>query len=75
MSGRPTCLDLLNDWPPTSLAFRSYALARVAERYRVTHQAAMNALRRLERLGLLTAETAHGRVTFRADDVVHLLEQ
>jgi hypothetical protein len=29
----------------------------------------------LERLGLLTAETAHGRVTFRADDVVHLLEQ
>jgi Fic family protein len=48
---------------------------QVADRYGVTHQAAMNALRRLEHLGLLTAETAHGRVTFRADDVVHLLEQ
>jgi Fic family protein len=49
--------------------------SQVAERYSVTHQAAMNALRRLEHLGLLTAETAHGRVTFRADDVVQLLEQ
>jgi Fic family protein len=48
---------------------------QVADRYGVTHQAAMNALRRLERLGLVTAETAHGRVTFRAHDVVHLLEQ
>jgi Fic family protein len=48
---------------------------QVADRYGVTHQAAMNALRRLENLGLLTAETAHGRVTFRADDVVRLLEQ
>jgi Fic family protein len=48
---------------------------QVADRYGVTHQAAMNALRRLEHLGLITAETTHGRVTFKADDVVHLLEQ
>ena len=48
---------------------------RVADRYGVTHQAAMNALRRLEGLGLLTAHTARGRVTFRADDVVQLLGQ
>lgn len=47
----------------------------VADRYGVTHQAAMNALRRLEHLGVITAETTHGRVTFKADDVVQLLEQ
>lgn len=49
--------------------------SQVADRYGVTHQAAMNALRRLEHLGLLTAEATHRRVTFRADDVVQLLEQ
>jgi hypothetical protein len=49
--------------------------SQVANHYGVTHQAAMNALRRLEHLGLLTAETAHGRVTFKTDDVVQLLEQ
>jgi Fic family protein len=48
---------------------------QVASRYGVTHQAAMNALRRLEHLGLITAETTHGHVTFKADDVVQLLEQ
>lgn len=48
---------------------------QVAPRYGVTHQAAMNALRRLEGLGLVTAQTAHGRVTFRAGDVVQLLGQ
>jgi Fic family protein len=48
---------------------------QVADRYGVTHQAAMNALRRLEGLGLLAAQTGHGRVTFRAADVVRLLAQ
>jgi Fic family protein len=48
---------------------------QVAERYGVTHQAAMNALRRLEGLGLLTAHSAPGRVTFRVDAVVRLLGQ
>jgi Fic family protein len=48
---------------------------QVAQRYDATHQAAMNALRRLEQLGLLTAHPAHGRVTFRADGVVRLLGQ
>jgi Fic family protein len=48
---------------------------QVAERYGVTHQAAMNALRRLEGLGLLSAHSAHARVTFRADAVVRLLGQ
>lgn len=48
---------------------------QVSDRYGVTHQAAMNALRRLEGLDHLTAQTAHGRVTFRAGDVVRLLGQ
>jgi Fic family protein len=48
---------------------------QVAKRYGVTHQAAMNALRRLEALGLLAGHAAHGRVTFRADAVVRLLQQ
>jgi hypothetical protein len=39
----------------------------------VTHQAAMNALRRLQSLGLLTARSDRGRITFRADEVVGLL--
>lgn len=48
---------------------------QVADRYDVTHQAAMNALRRLEALNLLTARSDRGRVTFRADEVVALLGQ
>jgi Fic family protein len=48
---------------------------QVADRYDVTHQAAMNALRRLEGLGLLSAHSAAGRVTFRADEVVDLLSR
>jgi Fic family protein len=46
---------------------------QVADRYGVTHQGAMNALRRLADLGLLTTQTSHGRVTFRADAVVEML--
>jgi Fic family protein len=38
---------------------------QVAELYGVTHQGAMNALRRLADLGLLTTQTSHGRVIFR----------
>jgi Fic family protein len=48
---------------------------QVAQRYGVTHQAAMNALRRLEGLGLLAAEAGRGRVTFRAPEIVELLGQ
>lgn len=46
---------------------------QVADRYNVTHQAAMNALRRLEGLNLLTARSDRGRVVFRADEVIDLL--
>ncbi len=46
---------------------------QVAERYGVTHQGAMNALRRLADLRLLSTQTSHGRVTFRADAVIELL--
>jgi Fic family protein len=46
---------------------------QVAQRYGITHQGAMNALRRLADLGLLATQTSHGRVTFRADAVVALL--
>ena len=46
---------------------------QVADRYGVTHQAAMNALRRLEGLNLLTARVDRARVIFRADEVVDLL--
>ena len=49
--------------------------SQVAQRYGVTHQAAMNALRRLEGLGLLAAEAGRGRVTFRAPEIVELLGQ
>ena len=48
---------------------------QVSARYDVTHQAAMNALRRLEQFGLLTSRTDHGRITFRAEDVINLLAQ
>ena len=47
----------------------------VADRYELTHQAAMNALRRLEALNLLTARSDRGRVTFRADEVIDLFGQ
>jgi Fic family protein len=46
---------------------------QVALRYGVTHQGAMNALRRLAELGLLTPQSERGRVTFRAEEVVRLL--
>jgi Fic family protein len=55
------------------IGFPVLRAGQVALRYDVTHQAAMNALRRLEGQGLLSAHTAHGRVTFRADGVVRLL--
>lgn len=47
----------------------------VATRYDVSHQAAMNALRRLAQLGILTERTRRGRVSFRADRVVELLSR
>ncbi|HWE10651.1 MAG TPA: Fic family protein [Solirubrobacteraceae bacterium] len=48
---------------------------QVSAHYDVTHQTAMNALRRLEQFGLLTSHTDHGRITFRAEDVINLLAQ
>lgn len=46
---------------------------RVASRYGVSHQGAMNALRKLVEIGVLTQQTSHGRVTFRAEQVINLL--
>lgn len=49
--------------------------SQVASRHTVSHQGAMNALRRLSELGLLIERTRRGRITFHADPVVHLLSQ
>jgi Fic family protein len=47
----------------------------VAERHNVTQQAAMNALRRLAQLEIVTERVLRGRVSFRADRVVELLSR
>jgi Fic family protein len=47
----------------------------VAQRYDVTHQAAMNALRRLASVGLVVPHTDRGRITFRAEEIIRLLAQ
>lgn len=48
---------------------------QVAERHDVTHQGAMNALRRLAELGLIFERTSNGRITFVATGVVRLLSR
>jgi Fic family protein len=48
---------------------------QVASRHGLSHQGAMNALRRLAELGLVTERMRKGRVTFHADAVVGLLSQ
>lgn len=47
----------------------------VATRHNVTQQAAMNALRRLAELEIVTERVRRGRVSFRADRVVELLSR
>jgi cell filamentation protein, protein adenylyltransferase len=47
--------------------------SRVARDHRVSHQGAMNALRRLAGLGLLREGRRRGRTTFFADPVIELL--
>ena len=47
----------------------------VAARHDVTQQAAMNALRRLAQLEIVTERVQRGRVSFRADRVVELLSR
>jgi cell filamentation protein, protein adenylyltransferase len=49
--------------------------AQVAKRHNVSHQGAMNALRRLAHLEIVTEETRNGRVSFRAGRVVQLLSR
>lgn len=48
---------------------------RVAARHNVTQQAAMNALRKLAELEIVTERVLRGRVSFRADRVVELLSR
>jgi Fic family protein len=47
--------------------------SQVAERHGVTHQAGMNALRRLAELGIVAERLRNGRVSFTAKRVVELL--
>jgi Fic family protein len=48
---------------------------QVASQHGLSHQGAMNALRRLAELGLVAERTRKGRVTFHADAVIKLLSQ
>jgi Fic family protein len=48
---------------------------QVAKQHQVSHQAAMNALRRLADLEILTEQTRNGRISFTARPVVQLLSQ
>ncbi len=48
---------------------------RVARDHAITHQAAINALRRLSDLGLLRERRHHGRSSFTCDDVISILRQ
>ena len=47
--------------------------SQVARVHEVSHQAAMNALRRLADLGIVTEQTRNGRISFTASRVVELL--
>lgn len=47
----------------------------VASRHGLSHQGAMNALRRLAELGIVVERTRKGRIVFSADRVVQLLSQ
>lgn len=49
--------------------------SQVAKRHNVSHQGAMNALRRLAELGLVAERTRHGRIVFTADRIVALVSQ
>jgi Fic family protein len=47
----------------------------VARRHQISHQGAMNALRRLSQLGILDEQVRNGRVTFLAARAIELLSQ
>jgi hypothetical protein len=47
----------------------------VAKRHDVSHQGAMNALRRLAEMGIVEERVRRGRVSFTASRVVALLSQ
>ena len=47
---------------------------QVADRHEVSHQGAMNALRRLAALGVVEEQTRNGRITFAAPEVMALLK-
>jgi Fic family protein len=49
--------------------------SHVASRHGLSHQGAMNALRRLAALGIVAERTRNGRIVFSADRVVQLLSQ
>jgi Fic family protein len=49
--------------------------SQVASRHGLSHQGAMNALRRLADLGLVAERTRRGRITFYADELVQLIGQ
>ena len=49
--------------------------SQVATRHGLSHQGAMNALRRLAELGLVTERVRKGKISFRADEVVRLISQ
>ena len=48
---------------------------QVASQHGLSHQGAMNALRRLAELGLVAERVRNGRITFHADAVIQLLSQ
>ena len=48
---------------------------QVAKRHDVSHQGAMNALRRLAEMGIVEERVRRGRVSFTASRVVALLSQ
>jgi Fic family protein len=49
--------------------------SQVAERHKVSHQGAMNALRRLAEMGIVEEQTRRGKISFTARRVVQLLSQ
>jgi Fic family protein len=49
--------------------------SQVSKRHGVSHQAAMNALRRLAQVGIVTEQNRRGRISFTAQPVVQLISQ
>jgi hypothetical protein len=49
--------------------------SQVANRHQVSHQGAMNALRRLGELGIVEERVRNGRISFTASEVVALISR